>query len=183
MKLNLGAGKNHKSGFINVDKFGDPDVMHDLEVFPWPWGDSSVDEILMNHILEHLGGTTEVFLGVMKELYRVCKPGAKITINCPHPRHDDFISDPTHTRAITPRLFELFSKKNNERWIKGKFANSPLAVYLDVDFEIRDAKYAIEQSWLDKLNSKAITSQELDGIVKAQNNVVKETRTVLEVIK
>ena len=136
MKLNLGSGSNPKPDFVNVDKYGTPDVKHDLEEFPWPWDNNSIDEILMNHILEHLGETSDIFLGIMKEIYRICKPRAKIKISCPHPRHDDFISDPTHIRAITPRLFELFSKKNNEKWAEGGFANSPLALYLNVDFFI-----------------------------------------------
>jgi SAM-dependent methyltransferase len=183
VNLNLGCGENHVSGFINVDKYGTPDVKHDLEVFPWPWEDNSIDEILMNHILEHLGETSDIFLSIMKEIYRICKPGASIKINCPHPRHDDFISDPTHVRAITPRLFELFSKKNNEKWAEGRFANSPLALYLDVDFEIEDARYALESPWREQFNTKEVSPAKLDEAVKRYNNVIKETQTILRVIK
>jgi hypothetical protein len=35
IKLNLGCGKNPMPGYVNVDKFGTPDVRHDLETFPW----------------------------------------------------------------------------------------------------------------------------------------------------
>jgi len=183
VKLNLGCGENKKDGFINVDKFGNPDVKHDLEVFPWPWDDDSVDEILMNHILEHLGETTEVFLGIMKEMYRICKAGAKIMINCPHPRHDDFISDPTHVRPIIPRMFDLFSKKNNELWIKGGFANSPLAIYLDVDFEAEDVKYCLDSPWKEEFADGEISAKQIDAMVRIQNNIIKETKTVLRVVK
>ena len=183
MKLNLGCGENHVPGFINVDKFGTPDIKHDLEQFPWPWEDNGIDEILMNHILEHLGETSGIFLDIIKEIYRICKPGTKIKIKCPHPRHDDFISDPTHVRAITPRLFELFSKKNNKKWIEGKFANSPLALYLNVDFEIENVRLALESPWREQFNAKEISPAKLDEAVKQYNNVIKETEIILRVIK
>ena len=48
------------------------------------------------------GRIRRVFLGMMKELYRICRDGAEIEINVPHPRHDNFIGDPTHVRIITP---------------------------------------------------------------------------------
>tara|TARA_B100001248_G_scaffold20267_1_gene13641 strand:- start:1115 stop:1219 length:105 start_codon:yes stop_codon:yes gene_type:complete len=34
MKLNLGYGENKYEGFVNVDKFGTPDLKSDLEKFP-----------------------------------------------------------------------------------------------------------------------------------------------------
>ena len=55
LKLNLGCGQHHREGYINVDKYGSPDILHDLETFPWPWRDNSVKEILLYHVLEHLG--------------------------------------------------------------------------------------------------------------------------------
>jgi hypothetical protein len=52
LRLNLGCGAKKLSGFVNVDKFGEPDLKYDLEVFPWPWDNNSVVEILLNHVLE-----------------------------------------------------------------------------------------------------------------------------------
>jgi predicted SAM-dependent methyltransferase len=55
MKLNLGCGSDYRQGYINVDRVsGVADVVHDLNVFPYPWSDNSVDEIVARHILEHL---------------------------------------------------------------------------------------------------------------------------------
>ena len=41
MKLNLGSGSKILKGYVNVDKFQyyNPDVVHDLEKFPYPFED------------------------------------------------------------------------------------------------------------------------------------------------
>src|SRR5947208_13026944 len=96
LKLNLGCGQNHRPGYVNVDRAGSPDVKWDLEQFPWPWEDSSVGEVVMFHVLEHLGESTATYLKIIQEIYRVCQDGAAIQITVPHPRHDDFLNDPTH---------------------------------------------------------------------------------------
>jgi hypothetical protein len=90
--------------------------------------------VLFNHSLEHIGQNSRTFLGMMKELYRVCKDQARIEIHVPHPRHDDFINDPTHVRIITPGMFGLFDRKSNDEMQRLGGANTPLARYLGVDF-------------------------------------------------
>ena len=82
LRLNLGCGDKLLPGWLNVDSVPDcnPDMVCDLEQFPWPWADNSVEEILLSHVLEHLGEDRDVYLGIIKELYRVCCHGAKIQI-------------------------------------------------------------------------------------------------------
>src|SRR5690242_6188134 len=112
MKLNLGCGQNKVPGYLNVDKYAacEPDRVVDLEAFPWPFADGSAEEILLTHVLEHLGRDTDTFLGIMKELYRVLSPGGKVEIRVPHPRSEGFLGDPTHVRPISPTILTLFSK-------------------------------------------------------------------------
>lgn len=183
IKLNLGSGKNPQMGYINVDKYGEPDLRHDLESFPWPWQDSSVSEVVLNHTLEHLGQATHAFLKIIQELYRICRDQALIHIAVPHPRHDDFISDPTHVRVITPDTIHLFSKKKNREWIEGGFANSPLGIYLDVDFELKHVTQVMDPEWSDKLKRKEIDEARLLHLSKRYNNVIKEYRMIVQVIK
>ncbi len=147
MKLNMGSGQNPMDGFTSVDKHGTPDVNWDLEVFPWPWADNEVDEVVFYHSLEHMGGDTAVFLRLMQELYRVCAPNAMIHIAVPHPRHDNFIDDPTHVRIITPELLGCFSKEINRKAQAVKAPNSPLALYYDVDFEIVNGTFSLDEPY------------------------------------
>src|SRR4249919_3237809 len=112
MRLNLGCGRNKLPGWLNVDHSAscEPDAVVDLEVLPWPWPDNSADEILLNHVLEHLGAVPATYIGIIRELWRVCRPGATVTIAVPHPRSDDFMNDPTHVRAVTAEGLVLFSR-------------------------------------------------------------------------
>lgn len=55
LRLDLGAGENVREGFEGVDFFA-PNAKHKVNLmeFPWPWKDSSVDELHSSHFLEHL---------------------------------------------------------------------------------------------------------------------------------
>ena len=77
-KINLGAGREIKDGFINHDitRLDGIDVVHDLNVFPWPWDDCSMDYILMQDVLEHLDDIVKP----MNELHRILKPGGRVKI-------------------------------------------------------------------------------------------------------
>jgi hypothetical protein len=177
MKLNLGCGQNKLPGYVNVDSqpAAAPDVNWDLEVMPWPWAAGEVKEVVMNHVLEHLGADPAVFIGIFRELYRVCAPGAVVKIAVPHPRHDHFLGDPTHVRVVTPEVLSLFSKKNCASWAKSGAANTPLALYADVDFELRETKFIVEPQYASKPN--------VMDLARHWNNVVQEIRMELEVVK
>ncbi|MDQ7007508.1 MAG: hypothetical protein Q9Q40_09760 [Acidobacteriota bacterium] len=183
IKLNLGCGGNLLPGYVNVDKVGEPDLRHDLEVFPWPFDDDSVGEVVLNHVLEHLGQTTDTYLGIMRELYRVCRGGARIRIHVPHPRHDDFINDPTHVRAVTPDSLLLFSQRKNLEWVRRRCANSTLGLSLGVDFELADFKLELDPAWGERLQKGEIDQNVLFDAVRRYNNVVKEFRMELRVVK
>lgn len=185
MKLNMGCGMNKCEGYVNVDMYPDgaPDVLWDLERTPWPWESDSVSEILFNHSLEHIGADSRVFLKMMQELYRVCRPGAGIQINVPHPRHDNFIGDPTHVRVVTPQMLTLFSRQANLEWKAKGAANSPLALYLNVDFEIDRVEYMLEEPYASLMRAGEIGDDELNVAVRERNNVVNEIRITLRVIK
>jgi len=177
MKLNLGCGPKKIDGYTNVDKYEvfEPDVVQDLEEFPWVFKDDSVDEIMMHHVLEHLGQTSEEYMNVLSELYRICKPDATIEIFVPHPHHFTFIGDPTHVRAITPEQFSLFDKD--------VYPESPLRESSGLEFKIIDLFYKPAYDYVVKLNAEEITYQEVLDLGKKYLNVFDETRMIIRVIK
>ena len=116
----------------------------------------------------------------MKELYRICEHNAKITVKVPHPRHDNFMHDCTHVRPITPYTLVMFNKKRNLNDLANDGKESKLGLLLDVDFEVVKWVYNLEQKWELMLNSKLITSEQLEDVLNIQNNVCYEI--VIEMI-
>jgi SAM-dependent methyltransferase len=110
-RLNLGCGRSILADWINLDSMALPgvDVSFDLEMtsgLALPFPDSSIDEFLLSHVLEHIRNV----LGLMQELHRVAKPGAIAWVRVPHGASDDAFEDPTHARACFPGSFGYFSQ-------------------------------------------------------------------------
>lgn len=102
MKLNLGCGKQRLEGFVNVD-LTDSDQDVDLSVFPWPWEDGTVDEIVASHVLEHF--TRETAKRFIGECYRILKPGGEL-----------YIAVPDMDKFIDCHLSNDFSPLNGYHW-------------------------------------------------------------------
>ncbi len=177
VRLNLGCGNHKLPDFTNVDLYGEPDIRLDLESPDWPWADSSVDLILLNHVLEHLGRDFDIFNRVIKNIYRVCKSGANVIINVPHPRHDNFIGDPTHVRIVTPQVMSLYDKAQCEAWQAGGYSNTPLALYHRVDFRMIECVFVPDRAY------EKLPPQDLEALARQQNNVIVEIRMQFEVRK
>jgi hypothetical protein len=183
LRLNLGCGLRRLEGYINVDRFGEPDVRHDLEVFPWPWPDDSVGEILLHHVLEHLGRDPNVYLEIMKEMYRVCRDGATIRVVVPHHRHDFALDDPTHVRAVTAQGMSLFSQRLNRERIAQGFSNSPLGIYLGIDFELTEVRLQPSELWLRLHPGPQVDHQLFMHQSALCNNLVEEVQMTLRPVK
>lgn len=81
MKLHLGCGPNIKDGYINVDAFVDAPGVKKYDIFDLPLEDNSVDEILAEHLIEHIKFKDEEKF--WKECFRVLKKGGKLRVETP----------------------------------------------------------------------------------------------------
>src|SRR5688500_5839666 len=120
MRLNLGSCDRHLPGFVSVDVWPGPgvDVVADLAQ-PWPWSDSSVDEVAAFDVFEHLPNKRQT----MNELWRILKAGATAHIQVPHATDGDGgHCDPTHVSYWTTSDFEYYSPGIAER---ERFRSSP----------------------------------------------------------
>lgn len=185
MKFNMGCGYNKLAEHVNVDAAPvcAPDIVFDLETLPWPWETSVADVVVFNHSLEHMGQTPKVFLGMMQELYRICRHNAEIFINVPHPRHDHFIGDPTHVRPITPYVLALFDKEQNDHWKKTGASNTPFAHYLGINFKIVAMQNNLDEPYGTMFETGQISGEQLERMSRELNNVISEYRFKLVAIK
>jgi SAM-dependent methyltransferase len=108
-KLHLGCGRAKRRGYINVDSCEavKPDVVWDLNNFPYPFDDNTFEEILAYSILEHLDDV----VAAMEEIHRIAKPGAMVDITVPYWDSYGFATDPTHKHMFTEHTFDFFTGK------------------------------------------------------------------------
>jgi hypothetical protein len=185
MKLNLGCGNDYRFEWINVDFYHDSkcDVKHNLEVFPWPWEDNSISEILIKHTLEHLGEDWRVFVKILQEMYRICENEAKIEVHVPSPWHWNYISDPTHVRPIIPDTFNLFNKEYCQQRIDLGGSETPLAMIYDIDLRPYDVAFIPDVQWQAEINTGKMNMSDIMKYHNMYRNVISEFQIPLTVVK
>jgi SAM-dependent methyltransferase len=105
--LELGCGQKRlvpHSVTIDFNANSRADIVHDLNVFPYPFESNSFDLVLAEHVLEHLADVVRV----VEEVHRVCRPRARVLIEVPHFSSSEFFTDPTHRHAFSTRSFDYF---------------------------------------------------------------------------
>lgn len=113
--VNLGCGKVRIPGSIGVDRVlieGYVDVVHDLNMVPFPFANDSVDEIHFYHVLEHLQNPTEK----LEEIYRILKPGGILYMRVPHFSSMGAFTDLTHVRPFGYSSFDCLENSNYQHF-------------------------------------------------------------------
>jgi SAM-dependent methyltransferase len=105
--LVLGAGRKRTPGAVHLDRLAstDPDVVHDLNVHPWPFADGTFNQVIAHDVLEHLNDIVAVF----EEIHRICSPGAVVQIVVPHFSCANAFTDPTHRHYFGWFSFDYFT--------------------------------------------------------------------------
>ena len=169
LKLNLGCGRSPLPGWVNVDIARIPgvDVVADLDscrTQPLPFADSTVSQMQMLHVLEHIKDT----LALMQELHRIAEPGAQLLIRSPYGSSDDAYEDPTHCQRFYMNSFSYFAQPN----------------YWRADYGYR-GDWAAEETilLLRKEGNEGLSADEVLRKVQQLRNVVIEIVGVLKAVK
>ncbi len=181
LKLNLGCGYNHLPDYVNVDcdPLCKPDLVWNLETTPWPFDEDSVSLIWAEHSLEHLGQSTQTWLAMIREMYRVCCNDARIYITAPHPNHDTFIIDPTHVRIVTAEGFRMFDQKHNLKSMGSFDRETKLGLQNRVDFQLLETHFDLCDPWHTQAQQGLITPEKLHHDLMHLKNVCLQTRFVV----
>jgi predicted SAM-dependent methyltransferase len=102
-KLNIGSGEDYREGWINMDIRDNlkVDVVHDFNIFPYPFPSGFFNEVEMRMVLEH----TDYPIKTLKELCRICKKRARIHLTVPHAFSYANHSDLQHNNSFTEHTF------------------------------------------------------------------------------
>src|SRR5438552_17226312 len=111
--LNVGCGlvRIPNSVGVDFDPQTKPDVIHDLDQFPWPFPDERFERIVCSHVLEHLRNPRRALL----EIRRIASPGALVEIATPHYSSPDSWGDITHYMHFSLKTFDPFCQEGNSK--------------------------------------------------------------------
>ncbi len=109
--LDIGAGETRRPGFVTMDKrsLEGIDIVHDLEVFPYPLDDEICLTIIGSHIVEHI--KPWLMLDFMDELWRILKFKGQLALSLPYGVSRGFQQDPTHCNICNEATWQYFDPK------------------------------------------------------------------------
>jgi predicted SAM-dependent methyltransferase len=128
--VDIGCGDSKYPGAIGIDLFplAGVDIVADIGR-GLPLRDSSVDSVHASHVFEHF----DDLVGLMNEIWRVCKPDARLFVTVPHATSSYMTwRDPTHRRGINLSTLTYFDRSHPE----GK----RFAYYSKANFHIVDSR-------------------------------------------
>ena len=120
-RIHLGCGKHPKPMYTNVDKYplDGVDVVHDLEVIPWPFDTEAYDEIVGIDIIEHVANAD----GFVNECARILKPGGILNLRTCYYLSKNAFTDLDHKHFPTDESFDY--------WCKGTYFNQEYGHYTE----------------------------------------------------
>ena len=112
------------------------DIVHDLEVFPYPIRDNTYDEIHAYEVLEHIGdqGDHKKFFKQFEEFHRILKPGGLFLASVPTWDSMWAWGDPSHRRVINEGTISFLDQRAYEEC--GSTSRTDFRYCYKADFEI-----------------------------------------------
>lgn len=79
VRIDVGAGKHPKEGYLSVDAYADADI--EAEMWDLPFEDGEVTAIYSSHALEHI--PKAMVMPTLKEWFRVLQKGGTVEVRVP----------------------------------------------------------------------------------------------------
>ena len=143
--LDVGCSNNKIKNAIGIDL--DPssqaDIIHNLDVFPWPINDSEFDTVYCQHIFEHLKYPE----AAIKEIYRITKNKGRIIIECPHFSSHGAYTNFHHRYFFTYDLMNKLVKLINYKPIKKRITFYKTFRFFGIHFLANKFPLNYERFW------------------------------------
>ena len=126
---------------LDINPAHNPDVIWDLEQFPYPFEDGEFDEIHAYEVLEHTGqqGDYKFYFTQFSDLARILKDGGLLFGSVPKPDSIWAWGDPSHKRVLPPESFIFLDQKTYTQI--GKTPISDFRYLWKDSFEMQFADY------------------------------------------
>jgi SAM-dependent methyltransferase len=111
IRLDIGCGRNKQApDWVGIDcrELPGVDIVHDVEVYPWPLPDECAIVAVASHLVEHIDPHGGGFIRFMDEVWRVLKPDGEFAIATPHGASPGFLQDPTHCNPCNEATWAYF---------------------------------------------------------------------------
>lgn len=105
--LKVGCGRAAGAGGIKLDISPEvsPDVLWDLDRYPYPFPDNSFERIECRDVIEHLAEIPRP----LEQFWRILEPGGVLEITTPHFSCANSYVDPTHRWHLSYYSFDYFA--------------------------------------------------------------------------
>lgn len=115
--LNLGSGLKRRENCLNVDltPMVNPDLVWDLNRYPYPLPRSYFESIYAGDVVEHLQDIPDF----MQEMFALLVPGGVLEITTPHFSCANSYTDPTHKHHLGYFSFDYFTKEHELNYYTG----------------------------------------------------------------
>ena len=110
LKLDIGCGQKKKENFIGLDiiNFKCVDIIHDIDITPFPVEENSVSEVNMDNVLEHVSNPVKT----LEEVYRISINECIVHVFVPYFRSFYATIDPTHKNFFGVYYFNYFDPQH-----------------------------------------------------------------------
>jgi SAM-dependent methyltransferase len=160
--LDVGCGDDKLPGAVGIDLVAGPqiDIVHDLDIVPWPLESDAFNVIRLWSVMEHLRN----LVATMEEVHRVARPGAMVLIGTPHFSSANAYTDPTHIHFLSGRFLDYF--------IEGTELAGHYGFYSNVRFRLLERRVTLSPFWarlrITRLMNRILPAYEtyLSGIIR-----------------
>jgi SAM-dependent methyltransferase len=130
--LDVGCGSTKHAGAVGLDISADTDadIVHDLDVFPYPIEDSCFDEVVMQDVIEHVAEP----MRVAAELHRILRPGGRLQLRTPHFSSVLAYGDPTHRHYYSTSAIRYLADPGFAHYSQSRFTVEHITLDLWLPF-------------------------------------------------